>query len=273
MLCGWWMVRVWMRRRTDPMRLPSPVLLSAVFASAIALQLLALTATFTGEATLQAVLAALPAIIGTHPGTVLFVTLLAAICMILVVAMSQRGKRLHAVSGALLALCLALRSGTGHAATEELFSLSQGLQFLHLAGMAVWSGGVIVAGLFVLPRMKGWENPATVFRSTLASLSRASTWSVGITVAAGIGKSWIATKDDFAAAWHSRWSAVLIVKISLVCIALLLGLLNRRWLGNRVDWSATERSQATRVLRTEAVVMLAILLLSGVLANMPPPGE
>jgi putative copper export protein len=272
LLCGLMMARLWLRRSAEAILLPSLWMPAAAFAIAVAMQVVALAASFTGASSVRLLWMALPDIASTHPGTVLCLTLAAAVVLVILSALSRGGKRYRAALFAVLALCLILRSGSGHAATEAILSLPQALQFLHLAGMAVWSGGVMVSGFYLLPRLQRAQQ-ATVFRDGLASLSVSSTWAVIVTFLAGMAKTWIAAADNFPLLWHSTWTWVLLTKISCVCGALFLGFLNRRWLQTSRQPSVEDLSQPARLLRAEAVLMTLVLILSGLLGNLPPPGE
>jgi hypothetical protein len=73
-----------------------------------------------------------------------------------------------------LALLAASRATSGHAAVDGGFSLAEVSQFLHLASIAVWSGGVIASGLVVVPTLWRANKPEQVVAFT-TRLSRVVT--------------------------------------------------------------------------------------------------
>lgn len=260
MLCGVVLARLWLQRN-QPIR---PLLFSITLCIGSALQLLSLAAVFTGEPSLTAVLQSLPDIVATHAGTVLALNLVAAVVLLIAGALGQ-----PLFTAAALALAIVLRAGVGHAATQQLLSWSQALQAVHVGSMAVWSGGVIVSGVAVLPQLR--TAPAALV-GYLARLSRASTWAVVMVIVSGGTRAYPVIQPDLHAALHSAWGAVLAAKLLCVAAALALGYSNRRWLA-RNDCSEAACTRVVRSLRVEAIAMLLILTLSGVLANLAPPGN
>ncbi len=260
MLCGLLLARCWLRGQV--LRLPQVSLFAGSLAAGGGLQLLALTAAFTGKTELRELLRELPDILRTHAGGVLGLSLAAALALLLVAL--ARGPRW--TEWMLLAACLLFRAGTGHAATENVFSLAQAMQLVHLAAMATWSGGVLVAGLLVLPRMVAGES----YGRLLAALSRSSTWALGLVVVSGMYRGYTGLEGDWHALVRTGWGLTLVAKLGCVGLAVGLGGLNRLWLGHV---GAGDRRRSVRVLRVEAWVMVAILGLSATLANLPPPGD
>ncbi len=80
----------------------------------------------------------------------------------------------------------AFHSATGHAAVGGDFSRAELLQFLHLSGMALWTGGVIVSGFFVVPRLVASGGRAD--GAYLQSLSRVSTYAVAVVLLSGASR-------------------------------------------------------------------------------------
>jgi putative copper export protein len=233
---------------------------------ALALQLLALTAAFTGRSAIPDLLASLPDIVRTHAGGVLSLTLAAAI-LLLALTLHASVERSSLIP-ATLACCLLFRSGSGHAAAEGVVSLSQALQLLHLGSMAIWSGGVLISGFLVLPRLAD----SSSFVPYLAALSRWSTWAVSITALSGVCKGYFASEPGIATSLATKWGSTLALKIFCVCVAILLGYLNRRLLSGRDGCASEARQLSVTLLRLEAIAMTLILTASAALANLPPPG-
>jgi putative copper export protein len=233
----------------------------------LALQLLSLVATFTGQSGLPGLLTNLPDIGRTHAGSVLCLTLTAAILLLLV---SMRYSLRNSFAVAALACCLLFRSGSGHSATEALVSLTQTLQFVHLASMAIWSGGVLVSGFLVMPRLVAESRSVGAY---LAALSRWSTWAVVLVALTGLCKAYLITSSNIPQALGTKWGFVLGLKICSVGAAVILGFLNRRLVSHLNRSMPTQLGLSVALLRAEAIAMTIILIASAALANLPPPGE
>ncbi len=264
MLCGLLLARWWLRGTSIP--LPSTYPSAALLAAGGVLQLFCLAATFTGETSPAALCRALPAIAATHAGAVLTMALAASACLLLLAVF----KGYRAQAAALLA-CLVFRAGVGHAATENVFSLPHAMQCLHLAAMSVWSGSVTMAGLVVLPRLAG--APAEALGGFMGALSRAATFALAIVLLSGLYRGYTGLDGNYGALLHTAWGITLTIKLVAVATAMLLGGLNRLHLARSPGWLPEHRRRTALTLRAEAFAMLAILLLSSTLANLPPPGD
>jgi putative copper export protein len=64
-----------------------------------------------------------------------------------------------------IALLLGLtvyRTAFGHAASDGDFTLREFVQFLHLSSIAIWGGGIVIAGLVVVPHLAVTVKPEEV---------------------------------------------------------------------------------------------------------------
>lgn len=231
--------------------------------------------TMCGSMSPHVVMAALPDVLSTHAGRlteyICFATLLLAIWSLLPL------KPILAAPGSavLLLVVILLRSATGHAAVDGDFSLAELLQALHLSAMAIWSGGVLVSGLLVLPRLIRADAASNLPspRNYVASLSTVSTWAVAVVALSGVVKAWRQVGGDLHLLRDAGWAWVLYAKVACVTLAIMLGGLNRLGLRGSNDWPETTETRSAKLLRAEAWTMVAVLILSAWLANMPPPGE
>ena len=263
-LCGLLLARYWLR--ATAVSVPSTLLPAALLAGGGLLQIFLLTATFTGEQSFGALCRSLPAIAATHAGTVLALALAASVVLLLLAFFKS-----YRAQAAALVACLVFRAGAGHAATENVFSLSHAVQWLHLAAMCVWSGAVLVAGLFVVPKLAG--SASETLAAFLGSLSRAATIALAVVLLSGLYRGYTGLDGDYGALLHTAWGITLSLKLAAVAAAILLGGLNRLHLARSPGWLPGHRRRTARVLRAEAFAMVAILLLSSTLANLPPPGD
>jgi len=294
-LCGLLLSILWLRPDSIPAAsrksLQQPLLQAsaAILFFALCAQLILLSASFSGQTDPQAIFAALPDVLSTHAGRILSLTIAAALVLLSTTLLRLADTMRLAVCSTSLLLCLVLRSATGHAATDGDFTTSELLQLFHLTGMALWSGGVLVSGLLVLPRLSSTasrddlalpptsanepHHTASPARRYLQSLSGLSTWAVLVVALTGLIKSYRAAEGTPRLLLHNLWGYILFAKIACVVAALTLGALNRSRLASAVPWSIPTHRRAARTLRAEAYLMAVILLLSAWLANMPPPGE
>jgi putative copper resistance protein D len=268
-LCGLLLAMYWVRPlagsaavKLPTLRIPALFLLLGLCAQAILL-----TASFTGETAPAKILAALPDVLSTHPGRVAEITIGVAF-LLLIVTLIPRQPLHHPAF--FLALCIAIRSATGHAAVDGDFTLAELLQVLHLGSMALWSGGILISGFIALP---GLVSAGSAIRSYLHSLSTVSTWAVATVALSGVVKSYRAISGDLHQMKGNDWSYILIAKIVFVTLAIGLGGWNRLRLRAPEPWSAQQNRSAVSILRVEATVMAVVLFLSAWLANMSPPGD
>jgi len=249
------------------------VLCAAAMVLALPAQMALTTATILGSSSYVAIRAEFwDVVTGTHAGRVLIPDFaLAAVLLVLGLARPLMRRRAGLASAIAAALMLtAFRSATGHAAGDGNFSLPEAMQFLHPASIAIWAGGVIVAGWVVFPGMT-----PDAMTPIGKRLSTTATWAIAAVGLSGIYNAWrgLSLSDPGASLnplLHTQWGGLLSVKSALVAFALLLGLKNRLLLGRNPELSQTDAKSFAGWLRVEACVMVAILTLSGFLANSPP---
>lgn len=169
-------------------------------------------------------------------------------------------RRIHRIPGAL-----------GHAAADGDFTLREAMQFLHLSSIAIWCGGILVAGLATLPMLASREEENEVEQFG-RRLSLTVTFAFAIVVLSGLYNSWKGLGGSLRLLSHSAWGCMLLLKLSFVLIALGHGTRVRFLLKARDGWSHNHTTIMQRWVRAEALFMLLILISSGWLANMPPAG-
>src|SRR6266702_1415702 len=231
-----------------------------------------LTATMAGSSELRLISPQLTEVItSTHAGRALLCNSAAALLFLLVLLIARQRQTRTSSAGPLTALALlaATRAATGHAAADGDFSLPEFVQFFHLVSIAIWSGGVMAAGYFVVPRML-YE---IQFESLLAftrRLSQLITIAILLVAFTGTYNSYRGLGASLSPLTRTQWGGFLIAKVVLVCSAVSLGAYNRRILRAGPSLSALHASRLARTLRVEAIVMLLILAVSAWLANSPP---
>jgi len=156
-------------------------------------------------------------------------------------------------------------ANAGHAGANGLTWLLPAMT-VHVLAMGLWAGAVFAA---VLAVWRG-EPPAVDGPRHAHRLSRLATASLLAVAVTGAASAWHALGGTLAplAPPASDWSAALAVKLALVGVAIALGALNRFVVMPCLPASG---ARFARVLRVEAVVMLAVLVAAAWLANGEPP--
>jgi copper resistance protein D len=266
LLAAYWL-RPWLATgELRSVRVPRVRTAALLMAIALCAQFYMMVATMTGEAGLAAVLGSAPLVAGTHAGKVALATLGVAVLLWVVPL------RRPWVSAALVALILMLHSATGHAAVNGDFSGAEVLQWLHLSGMALWTGGVIVSGFFLVPRLAavGESVEAGYLRAYLGALSRVSTYAVAVVLLSGGFKGWSGLNHQLHGLIDTVWGRILLGKLVLVVGALALGWLHRRWIR---AWTPQQSKMLGATLRVEAVVLTLVMVVSAWLASVDPGGS
>lgn len=199
-----------------------------------------------------------------YAGSAALVVLLGAVFFV----SPRRPSIAAAMEVAALCAVAAAKAASGHASGNGDFTLAETAQFLHLLATAVWAGAIIVSGLIVAPHLAARAGAKDLW-SYGNRLSRAVTWALGVLIVSGLYASWNDMHGTLNILWTSPWGKVLLAKLAFVGLAVLLGCLNRfRCLG--CPATSEKAATMTRLLRSEAVVMIVILWLSGLLANSNP---
>jgi putative copper resistance protein D len=246
---------------------------SILLAITLPAQLWLMTAVMTGSSAPNVILPQLLDVqMHTHAGRVLLPVSVLSLCLLIIAAPRlsiARLKNTYLRIGVLL-LILLCRSASGHAASDGNFTVSEFVQFVHLSSIAVWAGGVMIAGLVVLPHQQRIA-PADHIAAFGRSLSTSSTIAVVIVILSGLYNAWRGLGTSLQPLVHTQWGALLLLKITFVLGALGLGATNRLMLNKDHDTFTMQDAQrfVTRV-RFEAVIMIGILLISGLLAGSPP---
>lgn len=250
------------------------LLCGMVMVVAVPVQLWLTVATMVASAAPAQVMPAVGDVLATHAGKVLvpdfaLAALLLAVGMLPGLSRSRAGIVAGFIAAALLT---AMRSASGHAAAEGDFTLPEFIQFAHLASIAVWAGGVMVAGLVALPELRRQELRA-VLKRVFGRLSWSATLAVGVVILSGIYNAWRGLGGAISPLVHSQWGWLLTAKSVLVAVAVGLGGLNRLALRGDEPLTDEEAGRLVGRIRLEAVVMLLVLLVTGFLAGSPPAGE
>lgn len=190
----------------------------------------------------------------------------AAVLLVSAVALvrSTRHDRFLAGAAALAALsAMAVDVLNSHAAAEGPMLLNEFAQWLHVAAVGVWIGGVVALAV-LLARRATDRDPHVVRRlSTLAG--------VGIVVVAitGVFRSVIAIQS-WGNLVSTAFGVLVLLKAGLLLLLGGLGALNRYGYIPRLPRTL---HRIRRAVTTEAVVALGAVTVAAALVNVAPPAE
>jgi copper transport protein len=176
-----------------------------------------------------------------------------------------RGVRERWRSGALLALTaagLATWPLTGHAAESPLAGAIVAADVVHIAAMAVWLGGLVTLGVFLLrrthPRVLGRILPAWSRWAMLAVV-----WLVG----AGTVQA-VVQVGSFGALWSTGYGRLVVAKVAVLAGVLVAAAFARRLV--RSGGGGAGIAQLRRTVGIEVAATVVILGLSAVLVQVNP---
>jgi putative copper resistance protein D len=245
---------------------------ACVMLVALSAQAILSTATMIGSSDFAVIrLQFADVITGTHAGRALLCNGGIALLLLVMVPFRRMWQSRIGTASLLAALATlaATRAATGHPAADGDFTLPELMQFVHLASIAIWSGGVIAAGFFVLPELLRAQQIEAMSKFTWR-LSQTVTIALVLIVLTGVYNSYRGLGGSLTPLVGTQWGSLLDIKIVLVCVALSMGAFNRKILRASRSLSPVQARQVARIVRMEALVMLIILGVSAFLANSPP---
>jgi putative copper resistance protein D len=176
------------------------------------------------------------------------------------------------------------KAGSSHAADAGDFTLREAVHVLHLGATALWAGSVIVAA----PLLWRWNAVASEEASAgpasrvafCTQLSHLATIALAVVIVTGIYNATQDTAHLTAPLLGVLYGRVLTLKLVFVTLAVLLGGYNRMFYLPRLQHTAAGSGPAyrdaqrsfDRLLAVEAVAMVAVLMVAGVLGHTSPSG-
>lgn len=217
-------------------------------------------------------LALIPTVLSSTRQGVLWYANCAAVVLLLAAQFSAEFRSASALWMEFGALCVlaATKAASSHASEAGDFTLAEISQFLHILSTAVWAGAIVVSGLLVVPRLHVLAGVPALW-SYGKRLSQTVTYALITLAGTGAYASWSDAHGTWSVVWTTAWGRTLLAKVTLAGLAALLGSAVRfRCLGLPADHRRA--AAMAKLLRGEAVVMFAVICLSGVLANANPAG-
>lgn len=157
-------------------------------------------------------------------------------------------------------------SWSGHDAVDPGSSWKTAIaDWVHIAAASVWIGGLATMGGLV------WAGAPELRRAVFLNFSRLATVLIAVVLAAGTYLA-IVRLPHLHDLWTESYGQVLLIKIGLVCFALLWGAFHHFVIApmlERADSGFLARTG--RSLVGESVVGVAVLLVAAVLVDSAPP--
>ena len=198
---------------------------------------------------------------------------------------ARRSRAAWWLAAAGMIVYVAGKAAASHAADAGDFTLREAVHVLHLAATALWAGSVIVAA----PLLRHWSAAATVDPAYVGTFSRVrfctrlshlATCALAVVIVTGIYNATQDTAHLATPLLDVAYGRVLTLKLILVTLAVLLGAYNRMIYLPRLQRTAAGGGQAYSdaqrsfdwLLAVEAVAMLAVLAVAGMLGHTSPSG-
>lgn len=216
-------------------------------------------------------------VLTTEPGVVLAArVLLWVLAAVVLSALLQGGPGTSRSPGwrvGALAVCLGLLRATGMAGhnsegSEPTWGAVADL--VHLLGVSLWIGGLVMLALAVLPRRRVGE-----LAQVVPGYSRLAAVSVAGIVAAGLVLAWQIV-GSYDALLHTSYGQLLLLKTGVLGVVLLAALASRQWVRTRLDLAVLLRGDAATVrpfgysVAAETGLVLVVLAVTSLLVTANP---
>ena len=177
----------------------------------------------------------------------------------------------HGVLWLAVLVIAAGKASLGHAADAGFVSPALGMQTLHILTTAVWAGLVLASGLSVLSAL-GASVARGVLIRVAGQISSTSLVAFLLVIATGVFNAWRGSGGSLDAIAVSNWGHVLMLKATLVALAVVLGGMNRLSALPRLRRTAStvDAHTFTNLLYLEALVMIGVFVAAAALSHSVP---
>ena len=179
------------------------------------------------------------------------------------VAVARAAPRLLAASLAVLAILALLPGLGGHPSTAADAPLAVAVDWVHVLGAGIWSGGVLALGIAVVALRAATDADLGAHtRRAVRAFGPQALVGTGLLTLTGVLAAWreLGGLDGLPDVLDSRWGVALVAKTLLACAAGGIGLLIRRGLATP-DGS----------VRAEATLLGLVVGASALLVGLAPP--
>jgi putative copper export protein len=159
---------------------------------------------------------------------------------------------------------------TGHTVESSRPLLTQIADFVHLAGICAWIGGLAVLLFGVLSR-RDPDELATI----IPRYSKLAMVSVFVVVVAGTVLGW-QTIGSVGRVFTTDYGRVLLIKLAVLALVLLIAQGSRSWVSRRLDFAVVLRGDAATVrpfvysVAAETALVIVVLLAASFLVTASP---
>ncbi|HSI47950.1 MAG TPA: CopD family protein [Ideonella sp.] len=170
----------------------------------------------------------------------------------------------------LLGLFALARASVSHGGEGGILTLGMAIEWLHLVLIALWVGGVAIAGWCVLPAAQMSAPTSAVLHRYLESLSLAATAALGGIVLTGVVNAWARLGLPMHLV-DTGYGLTLIVKLVCVGAAAALGGYNKLIGFPALIRHDSASAKVIAILRLESVLLAGALVAAAVLTSQQPP--
>jgi copper transport protein len=162
----------------------------------------------------------------------------------------------------------------GHTVTTQPRWLVVTSDAVHLAGAALWFGGLVLLAAY----LRRPDDPPDEAAGIVARFSRTAMTAVIAVAAGGLALAWAEVRVP-RALFGTAYGMTLIVKVVLVAVVLTVGAYNNRRLvpavvtRDREEGASRAWSQLSRTVRAEGALLVLVLLVTGALVYIQPARE
>lgn len=158
----------------------------------------------------------------------------------------------------------------GHVTETDRAGLAQAADFVHVAGISLWIGGLVMLLAAVLPRRRPAELAVVV-----PNYSRLAFGSVLAISAAGLVLGWqiVGSVDDLTS---SAYGQLLIAKVLIFGVVLVAAKVSKQWVGRRLDFAVVLRGDGAAVrpfvysVLAETALVVLVVTAAGFLVTANP---
>lgn len=203
-------------------------------------------------------------VLGTSVGKALQLQTIWAAAAVVAFLVARQGRDRGWKIATIALVILALTPGlTGHAASAASHTLALAAATTHVIGAGLWIGG-----LFHLWRLAGPASDMTL-RRALGAFHPVAMVGVALLMLSGLYHTWstLGTPANLVA---TAWGRLLSLKIGLVLAVLALGY--KHWRSSERAVEEGDRASLQQSIGREALIALAVLVVTAVLTSTAKPG-
>jgi copper transport protein len=185
-----------------------------------------------------------------------------------------KGKARWAIAAVGAAATLVSFPLTGHSQSTSPRALIFVADLVHLSAGSIWVGGLVFLALAIRRRQDDDRHGRRALAETVSRFSVMATSAVFALAAAGLLFAWKQT-GSIHALTSTRYGGLLIAKVSLALAVGGIGLYNNRVLVPTIEQNPGRGPvrELGRTVRTEVVVLAAVIAVTAVLVNVRPARE